>query len=140
VTCIFETIKSKAWTPRDLIYNKKEECILQAWNLDFQNQATIIVVRHLQCSPRLWSPPPTGFIKINFNGASKGNLGPTRFGVVLRNSEGEILYLTTGYLGENKNNATELSSLLKGLNIALDNHYQRIIAEGYSQIIIHLIT
>jgi hypothetical protein len=31
-------------------------------------------------------------------------------------------------------------SLLKGLKIALDNHYQRIIAEGDSQIIIHLIT
>jgi hypothetical protein len=140
VTCIFETIKSKAWTSRDLIYNKKEECILQAWNLDFQNQVTTIAVRHLQCSPRFWSPPPTGFIKINFDGASKGNPGPVGFGGIIENSEGEILNLTTSYLGENTNNAVELSSLLKGLKIALDNHYQWIIAEGYSQIIIHLIT
>jgi ribonuclease HI len=43
-------------------------------------------------------------------------------------------------MGENTNNAAKLSNLLKGLKIALENHYQWIITELYSQIIIHLIT
>jgi hypothetical protein len=36
----------------------------------------------------IWTPPPTGFITISFDGASKGNLGPMGFKEILRNSNG----------------------------------------------------
>jgi ribonuclease HI len=87
-----------------------------------------------------WSPPPTGFIKINFDGASKGNLGPVGFRTILKDSNGGILHLVVGFLGENTNNPFELLSLLRGLKVTIDNHFQRFIMEGDSQIIIQLIT
>jgi ribonuclease HI len=84
--------------------------------------------------------PPIGFIKINFDGASKGNPGPAGYGAVIRSSKGEILTLTAGYLGETTNNVAELTGLLQGLRTAAALHSHKIILEGDSQIIIQLIT
>jgi ribonuclease HI len=67
-------------------------------------------------------------------------LGPTGFGAILRNSNGEILHLAAGYLGFNTNNVVELWSLLRGIKIATYHHYNKIIVEGDSQIIVQLIT
>jgi probable phosphoglycerate mutase len=87
-------------------------------------------------SPVTWLPPPNGFIKINFDGASKGNPGPAGYGAVIRNSEGEILILTAGYLGETTNNVAELTGLLQGLRQAVTLASHTIILEGDSQIVI----
>ena len=87
-------------------------------------------------SPTTWDPPPTGFIKINFDGASKGNLGPAGYGVVIRSSKGEILALAVGYLGETTNNVAELMGLLQGLRHAATLARHKIILEGDSQIVI----
>jgi hypothetical protein len=35
-----------------------------------------------------WSFPPQGFAKLNFDGDSKGNSSPTRFGVEIRDAQG----------------------------------------------------
>ena len=74
-----------------------------------------------------------GFININFDGASKGNPGPVGFRTICRDSNGEILHFVAGFLGKNTNNAAELLS-------PIDNHFQRVIVEGVSRIIIQLIT
>jgi hypothetical protein len=91
-------------------------------------------------SPTIWTPPPSGFIKINFDGASRGNPGPAGFVSVLRNHVGEIIHLVAGFLGENTNNVAELLSLIRGLQVATHNQYHQVIVEGDSQIIIQLIT
>jgi ribonuclease HI len=91
-------------------------------------------------SPTTWTLPPTGFIKINFDGASKGNPGPAGYGAVIRSSKGEILALIVGYLGETTNNVAELTGLLQGLRHAVTLASHKIILEGDSQIIIQLIT
>jgi ribonuclease HI len=116
------------------------DIILQNWHLSLADTPPSAVANCSTSSPTTWTPPPTGFIKINFDGASKGNPGPAGFGAILRNSNGEILHLVAGYLGFNTNNVAELWSLLRGIKIATDHHYNKIIAEGDSQIIVHLIT
>jgi hypothetical protein len=58
--------------------------------------------------PDKWEPPLEGFIKMNFDGASKGNLGHPGFVGVFRNEKGEILGIYAGYLGIERNNTTEL--------------------------------
>ena len=50
------------------------------------------------------APPPLEFIKLKFNGASKGNLGPTGFGGLFRENEGEILEIYVKFLGIHKSN------------------------------------
>jgi len=57
-------------------------------------------------SPNTWQCPPLGFFKLNFDGASKGNLGPAGFGEVIRNSEGIISHIMVGNLGFDTNNST----------------------------------
>jgi ribonuclease HI len=83
-------------------------------------------------NPTTWTPPPTRFTKIIFYGASKGNPGPVGFRAILRNSNGEILHLVAGYLGFNTNNVVDIWSLLRGIKLETDHHYNKIIAEGDS--------
>lgn len=40
-----------------------------------------------------WTPLPPGVFKLNVNGASKGKLGPSGVGGVLRNSKGKALLM-----------------------------------------------
>jgi hypothetical protein len=97
---IKETVRSKNWQPKDKECNQEEQCTLQRWQLRLINQLVIKAPKSQNISPTTWTPPPTGFIKINFDGASKGNPGPAGYGAVIRNSKGEILILAAGYLGE----------------------------------------
>ena len=87
-------------------------------------------------SPNRWSPPPSSFIKLNFDGASKGNPGHAGGGGVFWNSQGEIIQLYTINLGHSTNNAAELSAMVNGLNIAIYNGFQKIILEGDSSLVI----
>jgi hypothetical protein len=52
-----------------------------------------------RCGPNSWYPPPQGWIKLNFDGAYKGN--PSRMGVeeTLRNHEGHINIILYDFLG-----------------------------------------
>jgi len=59
------------------------------------------ISKHQHRSPTTSTPPPIDFIKINFDGASKENPGPTGYGATLRNSNGDILCLVVGYLASN---------------------------------------
>jgi hypothetical protein len=140
VTLIKETVRSKTWKLEDLKCNPEEHCILQNWQLSLINK---LVIKAPKAKTSVQSLGPlllTGFIKINFDGASKGNPGPAGYGAVLRNSRGEILVLAVGYLGETTNNAVELIGLLQGLRVAIAQHSHKIILEGDSQIVIQLIT
>jgi len=66
-------------------------------------------------NPTIWTPPPSGFLKLNFDGASRGNPRLAGFGVVLRNHTSKIIHMMAGFLGENTNNVSELTSLVRGL-------------------------
>jgi ribonuclease HI len=140
VKLIRETIQSKHWQPGDHECSREEAHIYQSWKLNFKDSGISQPPKGHFSSPSLWSPPPDGFIKINFDGASKGNPGPAGYGAVIRNSTGEILLLTAGYLGETTNNVAELTGLLQGLQKALGHTSHNIILEGDSQIVIQLIT
>jgi ribonuclease HI len=78
------------------------------------------------------------FIKVNFDGASKGNPGAVGFGVVFRNHQGNILLITTGNLGHTTNNAAELWGLTRGLQLATEHNFNKLIVEGDSQVILNL--
>jgi ribonuclease HI len=78
------------------------------------------------------------FFKLNFDGTSKGNPGAAGFVEVIRNHQGSILLLTTGNLGHTTKNAVELWGLTTGLQLALKHHFNKLIVEGDSQIILNL--
>jgi ribonuclease HI len=137
---IRETILSKDWAQEDTQCKIEEERILEGWNLRGCMQTQGKVIRKTNSSPSVWSPPPSGFIKLNFDGASRGNPGPAGFGAVLRDHAGQIIHLAAGFLGENSNNVAELTSLLRGLQIAVQHQLHWLIIEGDSQVIIQLVS
>ena len=109
-----ETISLHHWSAKDLTKTSSELTILQYWKIPLaQNPPPSPFSLPLQSIPSIWTPPKEGFIKLNFDGASKGNPGPAGYGVVLRNSGGEILDMEAGFLGETTNNVAELTGLLR---------------------------
>ena len=58
-------------------------------------------------------------IVANTDGGARGNPGPAAYGVVIRNSKGEILAELTEYLGLQTNNYAEYSGLLAALEYAV---------------------
>jgi hypothetical protein len=57
------------------------------------------------CAPSIlsdvktWIPPQTGFLKLNFDGASKGNPGKAGEGGVIKDSGGEIIRMYAASIG-----------------------------------------
>jgi len=95
---------------------------------------------HPPSSPSSWSPPPPGLMKINFDGASKGNLGPTKYGGMFMDVDGKILKVYYGFMGTNSNNVEKLRALIQGLQVACNHHFSKLIVEGDSHLIIHMLT
>jgi hypothetical protein len=127
------------WREEDLIFPTQEQSIMNNWKLNnIQSLAPHPHPSSQGNNPSHWSPPPADFFKLNFDGASKGNPGAAGFGAVIRNQQGSILLLTAGNLGHTTNNAAELWGLTTGLQLALKHHFNKLIVEGDSQIILNL--
>jgi ribonuclease HI len=137
---VTETVRNKSWTEKDWQCNPEEKIILHNWQLDLTNHLLSRSPTVPLVSPTTWTTPPAHFIKVNFDGASKGNPGPVGYGTVLRNSDGEILGLEAGFIGDTTNNVGELTGLVRRLQAATNKGYQRILLEGDSQPIIKLAT
>jgi ribonuclease HI len=77
---------------------------------------------------------------LNFDGASKGNPGPTSFDVVIRDNTGKICHLRVVSMGHDTKKSTELWGLIRGIQLASQLNLQPIIIEGDSKVIITLVT
>jgi ribonuclease HI len=84
--------------------------------------------------PSNWSPPPTSFVKLNFDGASKGNPSLAGLGGVFRDHQGQILRTYSKGQGIATNNKVKLGALNQGLLIAIKEGMQKLIVEGDSLI------
>ncbi|GLJ11003.1 hypothetical protein SUGI_0140120 [Cryptomeria japonica] len=91
-----------------------------------QNRANIV-----------WTPPTSGNFKINFNGASRGNLGKSGYGAIIRNEFGNFVGANYDPLGINTNNMVEMTGLLAGLEWCVARGIQDIEVEGDLQIILN---
>lgn len=61
-------------------------------------------------------PPPRGQFKWNFDGSTSVNPGPTRYGGMLRDEDGNIVWVISGPLCDGDSTKAELISLLYGLH------------------------
>jgi ribonuclease HI len=122
-----------------LIRNPSELLILQYWN-PFPTPHPLYPSSSAPppSNPSSWSTPLVDFIKLNFDGASKGNPGAAGYGVVFHNHHGHIILINVGSLGHTTNNAVELWGLIRGLQLAIEHNFTKLIVEGDSQIIINI--
>jgi ribonuclease HI len=63
----------------------------------------------------VWSPPSQGRMKLNCDGAAKGNPGISAAGCVLRDHEGNVVWALAKFLGMKTNMVAEVSALFYGL-------------------------
>ncbi|CAL2271825.1 unnamed protein product [Prunus armeniaca] len=84
-----------------------------------------------------WHPPPTGWIKVNFDGSLMNSHASTGF--VIRDCEGHVLVAASNNIGENSINVAECLALRDGLAAALDRGWDQIVIEGDSKLIINSI-
>jgi len=63
-----------------------------------------------------WSPLETSTLKLNYDGALKGNPGRASLGGDFQNSDGEITWIYVGNLGNTTNNAIKLQALGHRMN------------------------
>ena len=80
------------------------------------NNAWTRMVPNSVNSAKTWTWPPKGSFKFNFDGAAKGNPGPAGFRGTLRNSDGIILSMFWGSIGNNTNDMVELEGLINGIS------------------------
>lgn len=77
-------------------------------------------------------------IQLNFDGASKGNLGRVGYGGIFRDHKGKPLLIFIGSIGLDTNNSTELEGLWQGLLLAQHHGLFPLVIEGDSQILINM--
>jgi ribonuclease HI len=137
---VLETISLQHWSDDTGSCAPSELLILQQWQpLPFSPPSTPSPPPLVAVSPSSWSPPPYPFIKLNFDGASKGNPGAAGYGAVIRDHLGHLLLIAAGSLGHTTNNAAELWGLIRGLHLANELGVHNVVVEGDSQIILNIL-
>ena len=104
----------RKWSDEDKIIPREERYVFAICGLDRS------WMDGLRCKDKIWnpsslyswSPPLPQVFKLNFDGASRGNLGPTDYGGVYRDSNGSILSVYLGAIGTDSNNSTKLEGLI----------------------------
>ncbi|XP_057851721.2 uncharacterized protein LOC131061886 [Cryptomeria japonica] len=86
-----------------------------------------------------WSPPNPGWLKLNFDGASRGNLGPSGIGYVIRDHTGSILRKMEKSIPPDTNNIAKFKAMQFGLIDCIRHGLKYILVEGDSEIEINAI-
>jgi hypothetical protein len=130
---ILETVILSKWSEYDLKCDMRENPIFQKWDLCLAPSPDLHST-HLTSvnNPINWKKPPLVFFKINFYGASKGNMGPVGFFVVFRDHQGLILNIIVGNMGHDTNNIVNLWDLIRGIQETTSLGYHKIIVESDS--------
>lgn len=61
--------------------------------------------------------PPLGSFKINYDDASKGNLGPSGIGTLIFDQNGKLVIATCKKVSNGTNNKAKLKALSLGLDL-----------------------
>lgn len=83
-----------------------------------------------------WCPPPIGIFKLNFDGSFFGNSGPSGFGCVIWDVEGEVIRIIMGPVGMVDSTKAEVLGLLMGLWQIRDLNFSGSLIEGDSKVVI----
>jgi ribonuclease HI len=72
----------------------------------------------------------------NIDGGSRGNPGPSAYGVVIRDARGEIVAKLKKYIGQNTNNVAEYFALIAALDYAQTHEIRALRIESDSELLV----
>lgn len=78
-------------------------------------------------------------ILINTDGSSKGNPGPARIGIIMKNTHNNVILKEQKDIGISTNNQAEYAAVIEALKICIDKGYKKIILRSDSEVIINQI-
>jgi len=81
-----------------------------------------------------WIPPQLGVLKLNTDGACRGNPGPAAAGGVVRNHTGQHVLMFSEFLGEHTNTYAEIYAIWRGLDLCHSRNFSKIWVETDSRI------
>ncbi|XP_059077975.1 uncharacterized protein LOC131876562 [Cryptomeria japonica] len=87
----------------------------------------------------IWSLPNPGWLKLNFDGASRGNQGSSGIGYVIKDHAGAILGKMAKPIPPDTNNIEKFKALQFGLIDCIKHGLNNILVEGDSEIAINAI-
>ncbi|KAL6550650.1 hypothetical protein OROMI_021138 [Orobanche minor] len=86
-----------------------------------------------------WARPIMGWVKLNTDGAAKGNPGCAASGGIVRDHSGSPLFYFSEFLGDQSNTYAELHAIARGLELCLDKNFANIWVEVDSKVAIRLV-
>nr|XP_016504579.1 PREDICTED: uncharacterized protein LOC107822538 [Nicotiana tabacum] len=87
-----------------------------------------------------WDFPEQGWVKVNTDGASRGNPGRSSIGFVLRNEEGDVLYACGKEIQEGTNSVAEAKAISEALKFCVQHDYVLIDLHTDSMVLQKVIT
>ena len=79
---------------------------------------------------------PTHAYHANVDGGSRGNPGPAAYGVVVRDTRGEVVARLKKYIGQNTNNVAEYYGLIAALDYAQAHGLRALRIESDSELLV----
>lgn len=128
-----KTIFTENWFEEDWETNPKEAKIMTRLNLKPNMQPFTKHQTNKEEEVNQFRRPQKDFIKLNFDGAAKGNLGEAGTRGIFRDNRGRTLIIYVMDCGNATINDAELHALKKGLEIAIREKYQKLQVEGVSK-------
>ncbi|XP_058082487.1 uncharacterized protein LOC131230607 [Magnolia sinica] len=87
-----------------------------------------------------WQRPPAGWVRLNVDGSSLGNLGPSGGGGLCRDSSGGFLFAFAKGYGTPSNTHAELRAVHEDLCLSLSKGYHQIIIESDLELIVRFLS
>ena len=79
-------------------------------------------------------------LQIYLDGGSRGNPGPGALGVVIYDTEGNLLKEQSEFLGKTTNNVAEYTAVIRALEIAKELKAEKVIIFSDSQLVVRQLT
>eukprot|EP00253_Pinus_taeda_P017486 PITA_17486 len=95
--------------------------------------------KDMDTEKNLWHPPLKGYLKCNIDGSSKGNPRTIGYGGVLRDEDGNIIFVFHCHLGITTNNMAELMALEHYLELLKQTYCSTVSVEADSEISINAV-
>ncbi|XP_019259768.1 PREDICTED: uncharacterized protein LOC109237833 [Nicotiana attenuata] len=93
----------------------------------------------IHCQIFYWHKPPTGWVKLNIDGCSKGNPGSAGGGGLIRDHNGVLIGAFAEFYGDCSCNIAEAKAMRRGIKMYITNGLTNVIVEYDSAIILNLI-
>ena len=110
---MMETVRMEPWDNSYWEATTVESSIMKAWGINgpMQCLGKLNGATRITASEDIWYPPPSGFFKLEFDEAFKGNPGPVGYGCIVRDHQGRLQRFKIDFMGLESNNATEFEGL-----------------------------